>query len=440
MTVGAEELHKIDKSLKYNYNTLADRIIKEHRLIYSSGLFYEYQNGVYVEISDDKICTYIKTIVGDKFSTRVKSETTASLKASIYIDMKLLNAGEYLNLKNGIYNIETDTLMPHTPDIYSTIQIPVSYTKGAMCDKWLKTLDEILEGSAAKVALLQEFFGLCLTKETKYCKALFLIGEGRNGKSTVLYILENIIGNENKSSIPLEALNNYHYVANLFGKLVNVSIETNSKSEVYDATFKAIVSGDSLTADPKYRNPFTFRPYCKLIYALNNMPRVNDKTDAYFRRLLILRFNKQFEGSDDNKALKQELLSELDGIFMWCVAGYRRLKERGDFTIDNKIQAEVDEHRKENNNVIGFVEEECELTLDYTISKDDLYQEYRKWCQDNNHHASTKIKFGKELTRRYKLSDELSGNEFTRHRIWVGIGIRLQKGRYERPEQDEHKF
>jgi len=61
------------------------------------------------------------------------------------------------------------------------------------------------------------------------------------------------------------------------------------------------------------------------------MPRVNDKTYAFYRRLLILKFNRQFQGNYDNKNLKYELLKEIDGIFLWCIEGLRNLRQNGDF-------------------------------------------------------------------------------------------------------------
>lgn len=440
MPAGDRTLQQLDSKIKLNHNKIADKILADHKIIYSAGEYYEYRDSFYQTIAEDTIACYIKSILNDKFSVRFKNEVLNSLRASCYIDHQLLNNTQYLNLKNGLFDIETENLVPHSPDIYSTIQLAVSYNRESKCPLWIKSVSEIFENSASKAAILQEYFGLCLTKEVRYCKALFMLGEGRNGKSTVLYILENIVGEQNKCSIPLDKLSDFHYVANLLNKLVNISIETNSKAEVYDAMFKSITSGDSVTADPKYRNPFTFRPYCKLIYALNNMPRVNDKTDAYFRRLLILKFNKQFSGIDDNKGLKDELMREIDGIFLWCLEGYRRLKERGDFSIGEDIQTEINEHRKENNNVIVFVEEECERDTWNQVSKDELYQAYKRWCHENSHQSLSKIRFGKELVRQYKLGSDrsTSGDD----RIWIGIDVKLkfQKASYAETDKNDRNF
>ena len=417
-------LKEIDQSIQKNpnFNKIADRILSEHRIIYSAGNFYEYKDGYYAIKAEMEIKKYVKDILGENYSSHKGNEVLHSIETETYKRPEDLNKTKLLNVKNGLFNIETEKLKDHDPNIYSTIQLDVLFNKDASCEKWIESIYQIFEGDESKVSILQEFFGLCLTRETMYERALFMIGDGANGKSTVLYVLENIIGVHNKISMPLEKLNDSHYVASLFNKLVNVSIETNSKSSVYDATFKQVVSGDSITADPKYRAPFDFRPCCKLIYALNNMPRVEDKTHAFYRRLLILRFNRQFSDKEANKMLKQELLKEKDGIFQWMVEGYRNLTQRKGFATDEKMRKEIEEYRAENNNVLLFAGEECERGVNATIAKKELYKAYSQWCSDSGHRALSQNKLSKELIRQYR--DIRSGfNPAGTARIWEGIRL-----------------
>jgi len=233
-------------------------------------------------------------------------------------------------------------------------------------------------------------------------------------------VLAELLGNQNYSAVPLEKFNNMHYVANLFGKLANISIETNAKAEVYDSIFKAVVSGDPVEADYKFAAPFTFHPFCKLIFAVNNLPRVDDKTEAFFRRLIILRFNRIFSEREQNKNLKHELMSELDGIFLWFLEGLKRLRKRGYFSIGESIQTEIAQYKRDNNNVLVFVEEECDLDIGESISKQDLYDEYVRYCKDNGNRPLSKLKFGKELLKRFSgIEDQRTYTQ----RIWAGIDL-----------------
>jgi putative DNA primase/helicase len=227
-----------------------------------------------------------------------------------------------------------------------------------------------------------------------------------------------MLGRENYSAVPLERFDNSHYLADLFGRLANISIETNAKSSVYDSTFKQIVSGDIIQADAKYKRPIKFRPFCKLIFALNNMPRVDDKTAAFFRRLIILRFNRQFKEEDQDKDLKHKLEEELNGIFLWSLEGLERLRSRGRFELSDGMEKEINEYRRQNNNVLLFVEEECNVCPDVTVSKNRLYSLYNQWADSNGYRPLSKVNFGKELTSQFEtVNDRRTATE----RFWDGI-------------------
>jgi putative DNA primase/helicase len=402
----------------FNAVRLAHAIKENFSVIYCANDFYLYENGCYRKWHEQRIFKLVKGMIEQDFSSHKAEEIIKCLKADSYVDTGNLNNNLYLNVLNGMFDINSFELLPHVPEVLSTTQLQVNFEPDATCLKWLKTLDEIFEGDKEKLRLLQEFFGLCLSSETKFEKALFLLGEGANGKSVILFILQRLLGDENFSAIPLEKFNNHHYLANLFSKLANIAIETSVASSVYDSTFKAIVSGDPITADAKFKAPFVFRPYCKLIFALNNMPRVDDKTSAFFRRLLILRFNKTFQEEEQNKNLKFELLKEIDGIFLWSLNGLKSLRERGHFKIPTEMEAEIDDYRKDNNNVLLFVEDQCEFDVTFQISKDDLYSFYSTWCKTNNYLPCAKKKFGKELKKAYPKLEE--AREALK-RLWRGI-------------------
>lgn len=406
---------------KINPVKIAERILKENRMIYCAESFYRYDAGCYRELDRTEVTKIIKSILGLEFSSWKAKEVFASLEAESFIKIDDLNATELLNVRNGLLDLGEFRLKPHTPDVYSSIQLSVNYNPDARCIRWEQMMWEVFRSDRRKVEALQEFFGLCLTRETKYEKALFCLGEGANGKSVILHVLQQLLGSDNYSAVMLEQLQNHHYVADLFGKLANISLESNAKSSVYDSIFKAIVSGDPIQADAKYRKPIKFRPFCKLIFALNNMPRVDDKTDAFFRRILLIRFTRQFAEAEQDKNLKTTLETELDGIFLWSLEGLRRLRERGHFNITAAMQEEVQNYRRQNNNVILFVEDACEFVSCSTVPKDRLYRAYRYWCGENGCRALSKVHFGKDLL---KQRPELEEYRDAHGRYWMNIQLR----------------
>lgn len=403
------------------------KIKKEHTLIFCNEKFYEYKDGCYQPSNTIQVEKTIREILKEGFCISRSREILHKLRVDAVIDPLDFNIPNVLNLKNGLLEVQNETaeepyiLYDHDSSCYSSIRLPVNYDKKAKCDLWLKTLKEIFIEDETKIQTLQEYFGLCLTSDTRYQKSLFLIGEGSNGKSKLLDILISMLGRDNCEAIRLENFNNRNHLACLFGKLVNISSECNTKSIIEDAMFKMIVSGDPITAERKYEHPFNFRPFCKLIFAVNNMPRVDDKTYAYFRRLLMLRFERKFiEGVDDNKNLFYELLVELDGIFMWALQGLISLRNRGYFTMDEIMAKEVAEYRRDNNNVILFVEENCSLSKDAKIAISILYTTYREWCRTNGYCPLSVIHFTKELRRQYSLADDKTST----HRLLVGITLK----------------
>lgn len=406
---------------KFNSRRVAESIAQK-QLIFSGEEFYQYETGCYRPINRKKIIKHITSTIGEQQTKKQTEEILYFLESDVYIEEDRLNDIKYMNLKNGLFDLRTRELLPHSPDIYSTIQLNVSYDLNAKCSKWIKALLEIFKGDEFKMETLQEFFGLCLTKETKHNKALMCIGEGNNGKSVVLKTLEVLLGKDNFSNIPLERFDNANYIANLFGKLANISIETNAKGAVYDSNFKAITSGDSIEAEKKFRQPFSFRPFSKLIFAMNNLPRVDDKTNAFFNRLLILKFDREFTEQEQNKTLSQELAQELDGIFLWTLEGLKNLENRGYFRRNEEMEGLIREYRRENNNVLVFVDEACGLDPNAETEKNTLYEAYKRYCQDNGYKSLSKKKFGMELAKYYKqVSDGF--NPSGTKRTWQGIAI-----------------
>jgi putative DNA primase/helicase len=409
---------------KVNANEVADEIIKHHRMINFADTYYEYKGGCYRPLFVEEVQKWIKDACGTGFSASKLRNVLVALKTETFVKPDIINGITLFNVKNGLYDIDKMRLLPHSPDVYSINQLNVTYRENAECLLWQKSLDQIFESDVARIMLLQEYFGYCLTRDNDYEKALFLFGEGANGKSVVLYVLEELIGKDNCSSIPLEKFNDSHYIARLRDKLVNISLETNAKTNVYDNMFKAIVTGDTISADEKYGQPFQFKPYCKLLFSTNNMPRVGDKTEGYYRRLLILPFNRQFSIEERDPKLKHKIVaSELDGIFLWSLNGLTRLRKRGYFEESVSMQTVKDAYRKENNNVIIFVEEQCVLDAQADVGSDALYVAYRDWCLESEYRPLSKILFGRELLRQYSA---INKGRCGASRRWDGIRIRKE--------------
>ena len=194
----------------------------------------------------------------------------------------------YLAVANGLLDLDTGTLRPHTPDWFSAVCLPYPYEPGAVAPRWSAFLERNLEGDADRIALLQEFFGYCLARTTDGQACLILHGPGGNGKSVVLAVLRAMLGAGNVATVPLEHFAQRFAMAQTLGKLANVCPEVGELDRTAEGTLKGYIAGDAMFFEKKGKDGFTALPSARLVIATNNVPRFADKSEGMWRRLLIL--------------------------------------------------------------------------------------------------------------------------------------------------------
>ena len=140
-----------------------------------------------------------------------------------------------------------------------------------------------------------------------------------------------------------------------------------------------------MLADVKNKKPIQFRPYCKLIFAANRLPQTNDTSRGYFRRIMILKLNQSFEGKRKDKDLRNKLLAEIDGIFLWMIDGLQLLQNNQKFTIPSSSEEELDKYLENSNSVVAYIHEKCEIKEhpDCWIAYQELFDGYKKYCAES---------------------------------------------------------
>jgi putative DNA primase/helicase len=305
-------------------------------------------------------------------------------------------------LLNGTLDTRTGELIPHSPDHNLRSQINCVWDVSATCLRWVRFLDEIFVNDpdkAEKIRLVQEWMGYCLTPDNSQHKFLWMVGAGGNGKSVILHILTLLVGRRNVSDAHIERLGDKFVRAELEGKLVNISAEMSAEATIADGYLKSIVSGDQIEAERKFRDSFSFRPYVRLIGSTNHLPRLLDLSDGFFRRAIVLKFNRQFRDDERDPKLADKLMAEMPGILAWCVQGLKNLRERGRFEMPRSSVEALLQYRKESDTERMFFDE-C-LLLDpsgYGMSPNEIYAGYVTWCKASGYRAKSKINFGKRLS------------------------------------------
>lgn len=191
-------------------------------------------------------------------------------------------------------------------------------------DLWLRILAETLP--ADYLDYFQRFIGYCLTGYTREHVFLFAVGGGRNGKSTVLGTVQKLLG-EYWCGLPQTALVGGHYeqhpewLARIEGARLVSALELPESGSWRLPLLKAIVAGDPMTARHMRMGSFEFTPQCKLIVAGNHKPRLGTVDKAFESRLVLLPFERTFEGAAADRELSDKLHAELPRILGWAIMG-----------------------------------------------------------------------------------------------------------------------
>ncbi|EOU1502405.1 DNA primase [Clostridium perfringens] len=414
-----------EKGLKFLPFVLAKHLSETRDVYYGGESFLIYENGVY-NISGEKeagriIMDYMLPNYCIMASIRDCRDQWDILVSKDFDDF---NRNPYLvNVRNGLLDIRDMSFKEHTPSYLSTVQLNVEYNPQVDCPQFKKFLNEVLD--CKLIPLVQEIVGYLLTTNTVSQKAFVFWGPARTGKSTLLWVVEYLLlGKKNVSNIPWQEIGDKFKTAELLGKLANVFSDLPSKSIDDTGIFKVVTGEDYLMAEKKNKNPFKFKPFARLVFSCNELPRnYVDRTEGFYRRLIIVPFNRQIEKNKIDKALKYKFQREKEGIFNWALEGLKRLYENNFEFSENELTDGVKkEYKRENNNVISFVEECCELDGLFSCSRIEIYEAYKEFCVEAGLKALSQIKFNKELEGNFNITRSRSG----KLRSWNGVRIKLE--------------
>ncbi len=191
---------------------------------------------------------------------------------------------DIVNVQNGLLEVRTGKLWPHSPDHLSPIQLPVRFDRNAKCPAWRRFVPEVFPRDARPLAW--EILGDLIVPDRSRQKARLLIGEGGTGKSTFLTAAIAFLGKDNVSTVDLHKLEGNRFAtAQLVGKLANISADLPTKHLQDTAIFKAVTGRDRIEAERKFKPAFSFFPYVRLLFSTNHVPRSKDTSEAFLGAL-----------------------------------------------------------------------------------------------------------------------------------------------------------
>ncbi|MEN5306314.1 phage/plasmid primase, P4 family [Chryseobacterium cucumeris] len=309
-----------------------------------------------------------------------------------------------INLQNGTFEISPNgtNLRPFNRSDFMTYQLPFSYDPHAEAPLFEAYLNKVLPDTERQ-QVLAEYLGFVFIKHgsnvLKEEKALILYGTGANGKSVFFEIVNSLLGEQNVSSYSLQSLtnDNGYFRAKIANKLVNYASEINGTLEA--SIFKQLVSGEPVEARLPYGQPFTLKQYAKLIFNCNELPKDVEHTNAYFRRFLIIPFDVTVPPEEQDKNLHTKIIdNELSGVFNWVLEGLNRLLEQKRFSDCQAAQKAVERYRMESDSVQMYLSEyNYSISVIKEIPLQEMYKEYKYFCEDNGFKACSLRTFADRL-------------------------------------------
>jgi putative DNA primase/helicase len=344
---------------------------------------------------------------------------------------------ELLVCRNGSVHLPTfiaggSYLTPPTPRFFNFSALDYAFNPSApVPTHWLTFLASLWE-DAESIALLQEWFGYCLTADTQQQKIMLLYGPKRSGKGTIAEVLGALIGKENVAGPTLHSLTMNFGLWPLIGKSLAIvgdaRLSAHGDRSIITERLLSISGGDALTLDRKNMQPLTLRLGTRIMLLTNELPKLSDASGALASRFLILRLTQSFYGHED-KTLGARLLTELPGILLWAVEGWARLRAQGRFSEPAANEEVTRELESLGSPVIAFVDECCVTGGGCQVPTAELYRCWTAWCAAQGMpHPGSDADFGRDLTAAFpsvRTTRKRVGGQRTYFR--TGIAIRANR-------------
>ena len=383
---------------------ISNRIIQQRYMHFFNGSHYVYENGVYKRNKEliEKMILQINL----NASEHLRREILENIRIRTHIEEKEIN-DRYINFKNGLFDIEQEKLIEHTPDYFSTAQVNANYIED---DKLVvnpyieKFLNDITSGNLERRKALLQMSGYTLTVRTDWQLSFILYGEtSGNAKSTFLGMLTKMLGSKNVSHVSMHRLSERFQSVRLVDKFANIATEIERNSIEKNETFKALVTGDEQEFEPKHKESFSAIPFCKLIWGSNYLPEFKEADESIYRRLYIIKFDRKFtdeerEKFDESKILTQEALDYFSNI---SLREFLKVKINRNLAYREESNRLLEQCKQSNDSIERFLGNEDLIKDMYSttnkVPKTVIYARYVGYCKENKFFIKKKQDFYNEI-------------------------------------------
>ena len=314
---------------------------------------YIYINTHWQKISNYELKVFLKeclcSLLEDDVKGSKRKDVEELVKQFPYTTMYLnvQPAKNKINFLNGTLDLVGRNFnTQHNPNDFMRYVLPYDFDSQATCPMFMNYLNRVVPNTDVQ-NVLAEYIAWLFT-DIKLEKVMFLYGSGCNGKSVFIDIVEALVGKDNichESITDMCGDNGGNHRSNIVGKRLNTCSDV-APNALNGDLFKRLASGEPISTKVLYQDVSSTTDYAKMLFSLNELPKTNDLTNGYFRRLLIIPFKVQIPKSEINPNLAKEIIgNELPGIMNWVLKGYTRLMQNQTFTHSSVIDRELELYR-----------------------------------------------------------------------------------------------
>jgi len=394
----------------YTFKTLEDT---DEVLYYSKGV-YEFHGEVLIKKECEKIIS--------ECTKHQVNEVIARIQRRTYVKRSKFNSDfSKLVLEDKTLNLDTLKLSDHNSEFLTTIKFSINYDSKARCPKFIKFLKDCLD-SKSIITVIEQMANILSFNRLNFEISAMWIGGGSNGKSTCLKIIEGVLGKKNCSHVSIHAMQNQRFATSqLDGKSANIYADISNRELNNLGVFKQIVSGETIPAEKKNKNPFDLNAFAKHFFSANEMPDIKDNSDGVFRRIYVTIWENQFlAGVNRIENLAETILEEeKNGIFNLMLENYKTIQRNRGFRYKQSIARVREIIKLESDKLLEFITETLVKDPNGYITKDKMYEIYVKFCHFHSYEVYTIKKIGSNLPT-YAIHDDSKSINGKTKRVWVG--------------------
>jgi len=329
-----------------------------------------------------------------------------------------------LNCRTGIIDLTSGEQLPHAAEALMSRLAPVDFDPEADCPTFKAFIDRILAGNAELIAFVQRAVGYSLTGRTNEQCLFLCVGDGANGKSTLIRVMQDLLG-DYALQTPMEALMASrssgigNEIARLEGARFVAAVETEAGQRMAEAKIKQFTGSDKIAARFLYQEHFEFVPQFKIFVATNRLPEVRGTDEGIWRRLCVIPFDITIPEAERDGSLIDKLRDELPGILNWAIAGCLAWL-KGGLQPPKSVLTAKQQYRSDMDQVALFIEDCCVTDPKAEETFKALFSRFNVWCEENIGLSISARDFGQRL-RQLGHAERRTG----RARMRRGIRLKL---------------